>query len=214
MMTYHFCYLKSSEVLHMHDTYNGSVCSIVRKLHHEWSVRVFVHLNWNPLSSRKERPHVVHWRLPFSEGNDVVQKLRHFLSTEDVGKLWVERRRVQTLKWFLIDTPWDDKGFPHLVIRNVLTEGGFSSSLEATVVVGINVVGLDRESKLDAEWAFFEENRSIAIDSDMHLHYISQNLALKLVAISSSSSLQIIESTSRISLVSVSSLEEKEDEEE
>lgn len=41
-----------------------------------------------------------------------------------------------------------------------------------------------------------------------------KNLALKLVAISSSSSLQIIGSTSRLSPVSVSSLEEKEDEEE
>lgn len=215
MMTYHFRYLKNSEVIHMHDTYNGSVHNVMRKLSHKWLVRVFVHLNRNPLSSRKECPHVVHWRLPFSEGNDVVWKLGHFLLTEDVGKLWAERRRVQTLKWFLIDATWDDKGFPHLVIGNVPTKGGFSSSPEATVVVGISVVGLDGESELDATWAFFEENGLIAIDSNRHLHCLSHNLALKLVAISSSSSsLQIIGSTSRLSPVFVSSLEEEEDEEE
>lgn len=103
----------------------------------------------------------------------MVQKLGHFFSTEDVGKLWAERRRVQTLKRFLIDAPRDEKGFPHLVIGNIPTEGGFSSSLEATTIVRITIVGLDGESELDVGWAFFEENGLILIELDKHLYCLS-----------------------------------------
>ena len=93
------------------------------------------------------------------------------------------------------------------------TDEDFSSELEMTTIVGVNGVGLDGQSELVARRAFFEEEGSITIDSNKLLSCLSRNPVLKMVVISSSSSsLQVIEGTNRLSNVPVSSLEEEDDE--
>lgn len=63
---------------------------------------------------------------------------------------------------------------------------------------------------MGAKWFFFEEEGLIVIDLDKRLHCLSRNPTLKLVAISfSSSSSQIIGSTSWFTLASTSSLEDE-----
>ncbi|KAJ9682653.1 hypothetical protein PVL29_018552 [Vitis rotundifolia] len=80
------------------------------------------------------------------------------------------------------------------------TEEGFSFRPEVMASVGVDSVGIDKE---------------FGLGSDRRLCCLSRNLALKLVAISfSSSSSQIIESTSQLSFTSVSSWEEEEDKKE
>ncbi|KAJ9705762.1 hypothetical protein PVL29_003726 [Vitis rotundifolia] len=75
----------------------------------------------------------------------------------------------------------------------LLTKEGFSFVLEAMAAVGVDGIGLDEEPRSGAKGFFFEEEGSIAIDSDMHLCCLLRNLTLKLEAISSSSfSSQII----------------------
>lgn len=92
-------------------------------------------------------------------------------------------------------------------------EESFSLGFEAMAATWVGGVDLDEESELGVERAFFEEDRPIVIDLDKRLCCLLQNLALKLVVISSYSSFaQIIWGTSRLSPTFVSSLE-KEDEE-
>lgn len=90
---------------------------------------------------------------------------------------------------------------------------GFLSELEMTTTVGVDDVGLDRKSELVARRAFFEEERSITIDSNKLLCCLSRNPILKMVVIfSSSSSPQVIGDTNRLFNVPVLSLEEEDDE--
>ena len=78
--------------------------------------------------------------------------------------------------------------------------------------VGVNCVGLDKESRLGVGWAFFEGERSIAIDSDKCLCCLSWNSTLRLEAISLSLSfLQIIWDTNWFTHASTLSLEDEED---
>lgn len=119
--TYHFRYLKSCVVLHIENAGNSGVWGIVQKSRHEGSTRIFIHLDWDSLSSQKEHPHVLHWRLSFSEKRNTTQKLRYFFLVEDIGWLWMGRRIIQALKWFLTNVLWDDKGFPCLMIGNVVS---------------------------------------------------------------------------------------------
>ena len=78
--------------------------------------------------------------------------------------------------------------------------------------VGVNCVGMDGESGLGVGWAFFEGERSIAIDSNKCLCCLSWNPTLKLEAISLSFSfLQIIWGTSWFTHASTLSLEDEED---
>ena len=51
---------------------------------------------------------------------------------------------------------------------------GFSSSPKVTTVVGVDGVGLEGEFGLGAEQVFFEEEGSIAIDSNTRLRYLSR----------------------------------------
>ncbi|KAJ9678182.1 hypothetical protein PVL29_022924 [Vitis rotundifolia] len=81
------------------------------------------------------------------------------------------------------------------------TKEGFSSKLEAMATIGVDNVGEDGEFEPGVERAFFEGEGLIVIDSDSCLCYLSWNLALKLEAISSSSS-QIIRGTSWSTLAS------------
>lgn len=89
----------------------------------------------------------------------------------------------------------------------------FSSELEMTTTVGVDGVGLDGKSELVARRAFFEEKRSITIDSNKLLSCLLRNPVLKMVVISSSfSSPQVLGGTNRLSNVLVSSLEEEDEE--
>ena len=51
---------------------------------------------------------------------------------------------------------------------------GFSFRPEVTTVVGVDDVGLEGEFGSGAEQVFFEEEGSIAIDSNTHLRYLSR----------------------------------------
>ena len=51
---------------------------------------------------------------------------------------------------------------------------GFSSRPKVTTVVGVDGVGLEGEFGLGAEQVFFEEEGSIAIDSNTRLRYLSR----------------------------------------
>ena len=81
-------------------------------------------------------------------------------------------------------------------------------------VVGVDCVGLDGEFGLVFGWAFFEGERSIAIDSDKCLCCLSWNPTLRLEAISLSLSfLQIIWGTNWFTHASTLSLEDEKDRE-
>lgn len=90
---------------------------------------------------------------------------------------------------------------------------GFSFRPEAKTAVGVGGVGLDEESKLDVEWAFFEGKRLIAIDLDRCLRCLMESgsqVGGHLLFFFSS---QRIGDTSRFILASSSSLQDEEDRE-
>ena len=97
-MAYHFYHLESRVVLHGHDAGNGEVWSAIGKLCCKGSARIIAYLNWDPLSSRKEHSHVLHWSLSFDEGRDLPQKLSYLIPIGDVGWLWMEGRRSHVFK--------------------------------------------------------------------------------------------------------------------
>lgn len=90
---------------------------------------------------------------------------------------------------------------------------GFSSGSRMTAAAIVGRAGMDEIARVGSKQAFFEGVGLIVMDSDKRLHCLSQNSALKLEAISfSSSSSQIIGGTSRLTPVSSSSLQDEEDE--
>ena len=92
-------------------------------------------------------------------------------------------------------------------------DGVFSSGSRVTAAAVVSRAGMDEIARIGSRQAFFEGVGLIVMDSDKHLHCLSQNSALRLEAISfSSSSSQIIGGTSRLTLVSSSLLQDEEDE--